>query len=92
MSLNIKESNGVFLLEGIINTTTLKKFKDRLEFLITNTKSVTINIEKVSAIDNHGLNFIQELFQIANAKNKSFSIIGYGCKTIYKTFEIPVTA
>ncbi|SFD04514.1 STAS domain-containing protein [Algibacter pectinivorans] len=92
MSLNIKENNGVFLLEGIVNTATSKKFKDRLEFLLTYTKSVTINIEKVSAIDNHGLHVIQELFQIAKTKNKSFSVIGYGCKTIYQTVEIPFRA
>lgn len=90
MPLKIKEINGVFLLEGIINSTTLKKFKAHLEFLITYTKSVTINIENVSAIDKNGLQAIQELFKVAQAKKKSFTVIGYGCKSIYETLDVAV--
>ncbi|MEP3837631.1 MAG: STAS domain-containing protein [Algibacter sp.] len=92
MPLIIKESKGVFLLEGIINSTTLKKFKEHLEFLLTYTKSVTINIEKVSAIDKNGLKVIHELFQVAKASKKSFAVIGYGCKAIYETMDITTTS
>lgn len=85
MSLTIKENNGIFLLEGIIDSTTLKKLHNHLEFLLAYTKSVTINIDKVTAINKSGLEIIENLFRRAELNNKEFYVIGYGCKAIYES-------
>jgi len=90
MSLKINESNGTYLVEGIINIRTIEKFKNQLEFLLTFNKSVVINIDKVTAIDKHGLKIIEELFQTAKLNNKSFTVIGYGCKDIYESMDLIV--
>lgn len=85
MTLKIKENNNAFFLEGVINATTTKQFKKHLEFLLTYKKTVTINIEKVTAIDKNGLKAIEDIFYLAEINNKTFSIVGYGCKDIYES-------
>ncbi|MFV9551235.1 STAS domain-containing protein [Algibacter sp. PT7-4] len=88
MSLTIKEDHGTFLLEGVINTTTLKQFKERLEFLLAYTNAVTINIDKVTSINKEGLKAIEDLFYTAKLNNKTFCVIGYGCKDIYEFIDL----
>ena len=88
MLLTIKENNGVILLEGAICSETVKKFKDHLEFLLVYKKSLTINIDRVTAINKAGLTVIEGLFNKAKISNKSFFIIGYGCKEIYEFVDL----
>ena len=92
MALTIKENNGKFLVEGTINTATVKQFKNHLEFLLVYTKSLTINIDNVTAIDKNGLKVIKDLFEAAEFYNKPFSVIGYGCKDIYESIDVSVAA
>lgn len=92
MALKIKENNGTFLLVGTINGTTVKQFKNHLEFLLAYTKSLTINIERVTAIDRMGLKAIEDIFRAAKNYNKVFSIIGYGCKEIYDDIDMQIAA
>ncbi|PWH82005.1 hypothetical protein DIS18_12115 [Algibacter marinivivus] len=92
MALRIKENNGTFLVEGTINNTTVKQFKNHLEFLLAYSKSLTINIDKVTAIDKNGLKVIEDLFEAAEFYNKAFSVIGYGCKDIYESINMSVAA
>ena len=87
MELTIKEENGNFLVEGIINSTTVKKFKNHLEFLLLYNKSVTLDIGVVSFIDAAGLQALKELKDLALSYKKPFDIVGYGCKAIYEYFE-----
>ncbi|WP_298496282.1 STAS domain-containing protein [uncultured Algibacter sp.] len=91
MSLKIKESNGEFKLEGVINSNTQKQFKDHLDFLLAYSKSVTINIDAVTAINRNGLKIIEDLFKEAKLNNKAFCVVGYGCKDIYQSIN-PLTA
>ena len=92
MALSIKENNGTFLVEGTINATTVKQFKNHLEILLAYTKHLTINIDKVTAIDKNGLKVIEDLFEAAEFYNKPFSVIGYGCKDIYDSIDMSVAA
>lgn len=84
MSLIIKENNGIFLVEGSINTKTVAQFKNHLEFLLLYKNAVTIDIDGVSAIDKMGMNAIKALNNMALNSKKSFDIVGYGCKAIYE--------
>lgn len=92
MALTIKENNGTFLVEGSINATTVKQFKNHLEFLLAYTKSLTINIEKVTAIDKNGLKIIEHIFHKAEFYNKVFTVVGYGCKDIYESIDFSIAA
>ena len=84
MSLTIKENNGIFLVQGSINTKTVAQFKNHLEFLLLYKKNLTIDIDGVSAIDRMGMKAIKTLNCMALTHKKSFDIVGYGCKAIYE--------
>ena len=87
MLLTIKENNGIFLVEGVITNATIEQFKNHVEFLMVYTKSLTLNIDNVMAIDKKGVKLIGELFKKAQFHKKEFSIVGYGCKEIYEAIE-----
>lgn len=84
MALTIKQHDNQFLVEGIINASTVKQFKNHIEFLILYTKQLTINIEGVKTIDSNGVNTLKALVFFASKFNKKFKIVGYGCKDIYE--------
>ncbi|CAA0153721.1 hypothetical protein R5N98_00410 [Tenacibaculum maritimum] len=87
MALQITEKNGVFYLHGKINTTTVTPFTTHFEYMITQNKKVTINIDHVIEIDRDGLKAMKKLTYIASENHKVFLIIGYGCKDIYDDFN-----
>ncbi|GAA4884870.1 hypothetical protein GCM10023311_04230 [Flaviramulus aquimarinus] len=87
MALTIKENNGIFLVEGTINSTTVKQFKNHLEFLLLYSKALTINIDGVKAIDENGMKTLRALHTSALVYNKTFEVVGYGCKAIYDDFQ-----
>lgn len=89
MSLKIKANNNTFLVEGVIDQRTKKQFKNHVEFLMVYTKSLTLNIDRVTAIDHVGVNLIKELFKKAKFYKKDFYITGYGCKDLYEALEQP---
>ncbi|WP_299120311.1 STAS domain-containing protein [uncultured Winogradskyella sp.] len=83
MSLTIKENNGVFLVEGAINASTVKHFKNHCETLLNAFGELTIHIENVTEIDASGINAIQVLYKNALKLNKGFMVIGNISKNIY---------
>ncbi|MBU3821265.1 hypothetical protein KO566_04265 [Flavobacteriaceae bacterium XHP0103] len=87
MALTIKQQNSFFNVEGNINSSTVKQFKNHLEFLILYTKSLTINIDNVKEIDKDGMKAFHYLFAKALNYKKKFEIIGYGCKDIYEDIQ-----
>jgi ABC-type transporter Mla MlaB component len=92
MALTIKHENNTFLVSGTINATTVKQFKNHLEFLLTYNKGLTINIEGVKAIDANGMYALRHLHALALIQNKAFSIVGYGCKEIYDDLRLTSAA
>ena len=92
MALTITEQNGTYLVKGIIDTVTVKQFKNHLEFLLLYTKALTINIDGIQAIDVNGMNVLRDLNIKAQVYNKEFSVIGYGCKEIYDDFQYNIAA
>ena len=90
MSLQISEKNGMFHLKGRINSSTLNSFITYFEYTLSQSKSITINIDDVKEIDSNGVEAMQNFTKVASLKDKGFSIVGYGCKEIYDHFNYNV--
>ena len=61
MALQILEKNGTFELCGKLNTNTSQSFITHFQYLIKTFKNVTINIDKVKAIDASGVEALKNL-------------------------------
>lgn len=83
MSLQITQSNGIYYLNGSINPTTAKGLQSHLEVLIYPNKTVTINIDNVTEIDESGVAVLKSLHTHFLHKNGTFLISGKGAKEIY---------
>lgn len=92
MALKIKEQNGIFLVEGYINTSTVKQFKNHVAFLILYTKALTLDINAVKEIDTNGMQALRDLYTNAVINNKDFFVVGNGCKEIFQDFESHIVA
>lgn len=92
MALKIKEQNGIFLVEGYINTSTVKQFKNHVAFLILYTKALTLDINAVKEIDTNGMQALRDLYTNAVINNKDFFVVGNGCKEIFQDFESHIAA
>lgn len=87
MSLEILRKNEVFYLNGKLNTLTARSFIFHFELMIKQLNTIVINIDNINEIDKDGLEAIKKIKNLAFKKNKTFSIIGYGCKEIYDDFN-----
>ena len=83
MSLQISKQNGIFYLDGRINSTTLKSFKTYFKYNLSQSKKIIINIDNVLEIDRSGVDAIYNFIKKAISKQKIFSVIGHGSKDIY---------
>ena len=83
MTLQIFKKNEIFYLNGKLNSSTLKSFTTYFEYNLSQNKNVTINIDKVKAIDASGVEALKTLTAISLKNNSIFDIIGKGCKDIY---------
>jgi anti-anti-sigma regulatory factor len=87
MSLTIKENNGVFLVEGAINSTTSNSFKMHMESLFQNNKELVINIDRTTEIDTIGVSVLKSLYMYSLHHTKEFYITGNGCKELFHDFS-----
>ncbi|PWG06788.1 STAS domain-containing protein [Polaribacter aquimarinus] len=90
MSLQISEKNGMFHLNGKINSSTLNFFSTYFNYNLSQSNAIVVNIDNVKEIDRSGLEAIENFTKLALFKEKSFSIVGYGCKEIYDHFNSQV--
>ena len=87
MSITIKENNGVFSVEGSINTATYSVLKQHIESASEDSKKITLNIDSVKEIDKNGLALLQYFYLNSLRYNRDFSITGIGCREIYDEFR-----
>ena len=87
MALTITEQNNVFLIQGHINKTTVIRFKNHLECLLLYSQQLVIDINEVKEIDASGMSALQALYTYAIIHNKTFYVVGTGCKEIQEHFE-----
>ncbi|MFK8058772.1 MAG: hypothetical protein AB8B78_01660 [Polaribacter sp.] len=87
MSLQISEQNETFYLNGKLNAATQTFFVTYFEYNLSQSKSIIINIDKVTEIDRSCLDAMRKLTINATLQHKVFSILGVGCKEIYEDFN-----
>ena len=92
MALQILEHNSTFYLQGNLNASTSQSLITHLEHTMHAIKEVTVDIDKVEAIDANGVAALKTLFLNALNSKKPFSIVGYGCKELYTDFNTPSAA
>lgn len=76
MSLTILRKENVFTITGKVNVNTARGFKTHFSLLLNNLKGITIDLTKVSEVDESGLKALSELRKKALQWNKMFNIIG----------------
>ncbi|WP_282041579.1 STAS domain-containing protein [Winogradskyella flava] len=83
MALTIKEKHGVFIVEGVINSSTAQHFQNHCETLLNTKGELTIHIENVVAIDESGIKAIETLYKDALKQNRGFMVIGNISKALH---------
>ena len=84
MDLEITNCNNFFKIKGHLNKRNLDVFRNAFRHIFERVNSLTISIEDIESIDRYGVIALGELHNESVAKNKSMSIIGLGCKDLYK--------
>lgn len=92
MELKITNCNNFFKIKGILNRANLELFTNEFNGIFDKVNNITISIEGVESMDRHGVDAIAKLHEEAVNKNKSLSIIGYGCKDLYNHFKTETAA
>ncbi|CAM1333076.1 hypothetical protein [Tenacibaculum aestuariivivum] len=87
MALQITRKKGKFYLKGKLNNSTANFFVTYFQYNIKKYKKLSVNIDGVKEITRDGLTAISTLISIALKKDKSFLVVGYGCKEIYDDFD-----
>lgn len=92
MDLEITNYNNYFEIKGDLNRNNLDVFRNKFRHIFERVNSLTISVEKIVSMDNYGVNALAELHNESISKNKSMSIIGFGCKDLYNHFKSQVAA
>ncbi|WP_418508542.1 STAS domain-containing protein [Corallibacter sp.] len=87
MNLTITNNQDFFKVKGILNRHSVAFFQQELERAFEKQAKITINIEGIESIDRFGVMAFAKLHNNALQNNKSFSIIGLGCKDLYEHFK-----
>lgn len=87
MNLIIKQKNNHFELTGFLTRQNLPRFQRRFQDIFQKHSEVKVNIEGLKSIDHFGVMALAKLHNHALAKDKEFSIIGYGSKDLYEEFQ-----
>ena len=83
MALTITRNDKIFKVEGPINSSTASFFKTHFAITLNSLSGLSIDINKVTEIDDKGLLAIKSLFENSITWNKPFSIIGEGSNLVY---------
>ncbi|WP_346882599.1 STAS domain-containing protein [uncultured Algibacter sp.] len=92
MDLKITSYNNFFKIKGNLNRKNLSLFQDEFKNIFERVNNLTISVEDVQSMDKYGVLAIGKLHQEALDKNKTLSIIGFGCKDLYDHFKTQAAA
>jgi len=87
MSLEITNYNSFFKIRGVLDRKSLHLFQNEFEHIFDTLDKLTISIEGLESVDCYGVNALARLHNEAITKQKSLSIIGFGCKEVYEHFS-----
>lgn len=76
MGLRFKQKEEVIFVEGTIDSTSIKKFKSHLEFLVLYCQSLKINLDGAEFEDQKGIGILKDVYKSSVPANKTFSIVG----------------
>jgi anti-anti-sigma regulatory factor len=80
MALKIKENNGIFTVEGVVNSTTANQLKNHCETVLNTCGEVIMDLQHIAFIDINGLLTLRALYAYAEASNTLFYVIGDGSR------------
>ena len=86
MDFEITKYNNFFKLSGVFNRRSLPLFQSEFEHVFDKLDKLTISLENLENIDRYGVMAIAKLNNEAITKQKSLSIIGFGCKEVFEHF------
>lgn len=92
MDLIITNSNNFFKIKGVLNQNNVSVFQNEFKNIFEKVNKLTISIEDLESIDRYGVEAITKLHEEAIDKNKSLSIVGFGCKDLYNHFKTNTAA
>ncbi|PTM10823.1 MAG: hypothetical protein DA407_02880 [Bacteroidetes bacterium] len=87
MDLEITNYNNFFKIRGVLNRKNLPLFQNAFDHIFETFDKLTISIEDLESADRYGVNALAKLHNEAITKDKSLSIIGFGCKEVYEHFN-----
>jgi len=92
MDFKISNCNNFFKVRGILNKSSVNVFNNEFRNIFDKVNKLTISIQDIESMDKYGVDAITKLHEEALAKNKTLSIIGFGCKELYDHFKTEVAA
>lgn len=87
MNLEITNYNNFFKISGVLNRKNLHLFQREFEHIFDSLDKLTISIEGLESVDRYGVNALAKLHNESINKQKSLSIIGFGCKEVFEYFS-----
>tara|TARA_R110000796_G_scaffold104102_1_gene213772 strand:- start:157684 stop:157986 length:303 start_codon:yes stop_codon:yes gene_type:complete len=82
MALQITETCGMFSVHGALNTSNAGILTRHMNMFITPNNPVTLNLERVEALDDNAAYVLQQLYVNAMRNNSILTIIGRENKNI----------
>ncbi len=82
MALKITRSNSIFEVEGPLNSATASFFKTHFIITLNSSNGLSIDINRVTEIDESGMKALKTLHEEASSWNKRLDLIGYRSREI----------
>ncbi|WP_397364625.1 STAS domain-containing protein [Olleya sp. R77988] len=92
MALIISQQDNTISLEGKLNTATVNNFQTHFGFIIKAFKNITLNIEKLTVIDDSAMQTLKEMYKNGVLNNAMFFIEGKRSEEIFEAFQYPQVA
>lgn len=92
MDFQISNCNNFFKVKGVLNKKSVSAFTNKFNNIFEKVNAITISIQELESMDKYGVDAISKLHEEALAKNKSLSIVGFGCKELYDHFKSEIAA
>ena len=92
MALKITQHDNTIILTGVLNTANIANFKTHFSFILTASKGVTLNIDKLKRIDVTAMQTLKTMYKDAVINQNMFFVEGRNSDSIYEAFQYPTVA
>jgi len=87
MNLLVTNYNNTYKVKGNLVKMNIRVFQNELKDVFKNRDAITLNLQELNNIDNHGVTAIAQLHNEAITKNKKLAIIGFGNNQLMNHFK-----